>query len=534
MAVVTNSAEHSCLRVAVCVEGSVVRRWVRELLDAILSSEKLELVAVVARAADRPPGRRSEAAYEALDRRLFGRPEDALTPADVSELLDDKPLASALEGSGPVDVILDLAPGPAPPVPNPAPRYGVWGVRLGDGERPSSPPYFRETFDGKRLSSAAVEMLPRNGDPGHVLFRGIWATDRLSPHRNHVAASWRVGDAILGRLLGLQAHGPGYIASLPTYPGGAEDEVAASAQPSTSDLVRYVVSLSVGLVRRKAAKRLGFDQWCIAYRRRGAVPLYAGDASGFRFLLPPRDCFFADPFVMERDGRHYAFFEYYSDRTGKGVISCLELEDDLRPVPRTVLEREYHLSYPFIFSCEDETYMIPETSENRTVELYRALEFPNRWTLDTVLIEDVAAVDATLARHDGRFWMFANVVSRGRTSEDELFLFTSERLRGPWVPHPMNPVVSDVRTARPAGRILVRDGHLIRPGQDSSDGYGCAITLNRIEELSETSYREVPVARIEPKWLEGTDGTHTYNSDDDYEVLDARRRLWRRTLRRWR
>jgi hypothetical protein len=296
-----------------------------------------------------------------------------------------------------------------------------------------------------------------------------------------------------------------------------------------------VVSLSLGLVRRKAAKRLGFDQWCLAYRRRGAVPLDAGDASGFRFLLPPRDCFFADPFVMERDGRHYVFFEYYSNHTRKGVISCLELEDDdPRPVPRTVLEREYHLSYPFVFSCGDETYMIPESSENRTVELYRSVEFPNRWTLDTVLLEDVAAFDATLARHDGRFWMFANVVSRGRTSQDELFLFTSERLRGPWVSHPMNPVVSDVRAARPAGRILVRDGHLIRPGQDSSDGYGSAITLNRIEELSQTSYREVPVARVEPKWPEAADGIHTYNIDDGYEVLDARRRLWRRTSRRWR
>lgn len=507
-------------------------RWVRELLDAIRLSAKLELVVVAVRDPGRSVARRSDAAYEAFDRRVFGRHDDALAPAGVWDLLPDDPLACVFERSGRFDVILDLAPGPARHAPNPAHRYRVWTFRLGDPGRSSRPPYFSEVFGGDRLATAAVEMLPRDGDAGHVLFRATWATDRLSPHRNHVAASWRVGDAILARLLQLQEHGPSCIASLPTYREPADDGAVAYAEPSTPGLLRGVVPLTLGLIRRKVAKRLRYDQWHIAYRRRGPVPLDAGDASGFRFLLPPRDHFFADPFVIERDARHYVFFEDYSYRTGKGVISCMELGNDPRPPIRIVLDREYHLSYPFVFTCGEETYMIPETSENRRVELYRAVEFPNRWALDAVLIEDIAAIDATLARHNGRFWMFANVVSRGRTSEDELFLFMSERLRGPWVPHPMNPVVADVRTARPAGRIFVRNGHLIRPGQDSSLGYGYAITLNHIQELSETSYREVPVGRIEAQRLEGALGTHTYNADDGYEVLDARRRAWRRKVPR--
>ena len=44
----------------------------------------------------------------------------------------------------------------------------------------------------------------RHGD-GHVLYRAYWATDWLSPHRNRVAACWRLGDATLGRLLGPDA-----------------------------------------------------------------------------------------------------------------------------------------------------------------------------------------------------------------------------------------------------------------------------------------------------------------------------------------
>lgn len=528
-----DSLKRAALRVAAIVDGKVVPRWIRVLLDAIHASEKLELALVMVRESTRAPRPGLYAAYEALDRRLFGSPGDALAAVDVSDLLQQEGVATALHEAGPLDVILQLTSDGKERMQPAAPRYGVWAIRFGDNGRCARPPYFWEIFDRDDLSGAVVERSPSERDGGHVLFRGLWATDRLSPHRNHVAASWRIGDAILARLRGLQEYGPSFIVSLPTFHEAARGHPTAYCAPSTVTLVRYLASLGTGLVRRKLRKRLLRDQWCIAYRRRRAVPPYAGDFSGFQLLMPPRERFFADPFVIERDGRHYVFFEDYLYRTGKGVISCIELGREPLPSPRVVLERDYHLSYPFVFTCAGEAYMIPESSENATVELYRALEFPHHWTREAVLIEGMEAIDPTLLRHDGRFWLFANVVSRGRTTQDELFLFISQSLHGPWVPHPMNPIVSDVRAARPAGRIFRRDRQLIRPGQDSSQGYGHAITLNRIEELSEVSYREVPVGRIEPHWLADNGGNHTYNLDEGYEVLDARRLLWRRGIR-WR
>jgi hypothetical protein len=50
--------------------------------------------------------------------------------------------------------------------------------------------------------------------------------------------------------------------------------------------------------------------------------------------------------------------------------------------PFAVLERSYHLSYPFIFRWGSDIFMIPETSDNRTVEVYRAVEFPGKWELE--------------------------------------------------------------------------------------------------------------------------------------------------------
>ena len=99
----------------------------------------------------------------------------------------------------------------------------------------------------------------------------------------------------------------------------------------------------------------------------------------------------------------------------------------------------------------------------------------------------------------------------------------------PGVPHPRNPVVSDVRRARPAGRVLERDGCLLRPAQDGSGAYGRRIIWNRIEVLTPTDYRETPIGSIEPGWLPGVVCTHTYNTDGRFEALDGvryERRPW--------
>jgi hypothetical protein len=48
--------------------------------------------------------------------------------------------------------------------------------------------------------------------------------------------------------------------------------------------------------------------------------------------------------------------------------------------PQRVLEEPHHLSYPFVFEQDGQIWMIPESGAARNVSLYRAVEFPHRWT----------------------------------------------------------------------------------------------------------------------------------------------------------
>jgi hypothetical protein len=251
------------------------------------------------------------------------------------------------------------------------------------------------------------------------------------------------------------------------------------------------------------------------------------DAAEFRTIVPPVGRNYADPFIFERDGKHYLFFEEWGAGP-KGVITCIEIgEDGEAGEPEVVLERPYHLSYPQVFECSGDIYLLPETSRNNRIELYRASNFPTGWQLAEVLVDRVPAVDATLLQHGGKFWLFAAGVGGADLKLTELSLFYADSLFGKWKSHPKNPIVCDIRCARPAGRILSYGSQLIRPGQDCSTYYGYAVSLNRIERLTEYDYRETHMGMILPNWMPGIYRTHTLNQDTRFQVLDAKGRLSR-------
>ena len=168
--------------------------------------------------------------------------------------------------------------------------------------------------------------------------------------------------------------------------------------------------------------------------------------------------------------------------------------------------------------------MIPESSAARQVELHRAVAFPHTWERAAILLHDVSAVDTTIFAHDGLLWLFACVAAPAASAADELHVFWAEAPRGPWRPHACNPVVSDVRCARPAGAIQRWGARIVRPGQDCSRCYGGAISFREIDMLSPTAYAEHEIDRLEPGDLDDARATHTYAADGRFEAIDLRRR----------
>lgn len=239
-------------------------------------------------------------------------------------------------------------------------------------------------------------------------------------------------------------------------------------------------------------------------------------------LVAPGNDYWADPYPVIEEGRRFLFAEELVGASGKGIIVCLELLDEGRAVRHgVVLDEDAHLSYPQVFQWEGAWYMTVESCEANRVSLYLAEEFPLRWRRVADLIEGRECVDPTLHHQDGTWYLFANISESGGGLSDELFLFTSDALAGPYRPHPANPVLSDARMSRPAGRLFRHGGRLVRPAQCCVPIYGTAVVFNEVLEMTPERYRERPMATLEPNAMPGLDGCHTYNAWDGFEALDA-------------
>jgi hypothetical protein len=245
----------------------------------------------------------------------------------------------------------------------------------------------------------------------------------------------------------------------------------------------------------------------------------------FNWMKAPKDKFWADPFVITKDGFHYIFIEEYLYKTGKGHISVLKLNDKGELLSNEMLiEKPYHMSYPNVFMQGDSYYMVPETGSNNTIELYKCTEFPNKWEFVKNIMENISAKDTTFFFYNDKWWLFTSIIERNSAtiSFNELFLYFSDDLfSSNWQSHPQNPIVSDQKLSRSAGKIFINENKIYRPSQDCSGIYGRALNINCITKLSETEYEEVFVSKTEPTWDKKIKGIHTYNFDDKITVMDA-------------
>jgi hypothetical protein len=404
-------------------------------------------------------------------------------------------------------------------------KHGIWSFHHGDNrEYRGAPPGFWEMYEQNPVTGSILQILTEELDGGRVIYRSLSATDFRSLYLTLNPLYWKTAAFALRRLRDLHRFGWSFLSSLEEFNEPDSYKKVIYRTPDTPIMVRFLARLLVKKLFHGVRNVLFKErtQWFIACRTRSALRTALTDRQGFRAVDSPDGHFYADPSLFQANGKSYVFFEDFEFTRNRACISGAELTSDGRVgAVFKVLEKDYHLSYPFIFEYHNETYLIPESRARETVELYRAVKFPHKWELVKFLAENVRAVDSTIFDYSGKLWLFTNIAQPGASTFDELHLFYADDLTGIWTPHPKNPIVSDVRRARPAGALFFEREMLVRPSQDCTLRYGRAISFNHVTTLSETDYSEVPIGRIEPDWHRGSICTHTYNRSKNFEVIDG-------------
>lgn len=267
--------------------------------------------------------------------------------------------------------------------------------------------------------------------------------------------------------------------------------------------------------------------WHVGWRfNDGAGVWQTGDLSGppWNVLGDPGNHFYADPFPITWRGRTFVFFEDLDHRVGKGIISAIEF-GDTGPIGEVVpvLEEPWHLSYPFLIEDDGELWMIPESSLHGDVALYKCVRFPDKWERHATLLSGLELADATITQHNGLNYLFGAWRDGAGGYSDSLAIYYADHLLGPWRPHASNPVLIDRASTRPAGNFVTLDGKLWRPVQDCADGYGAALALAEIVELSPTTFRQLVRHALRPGPAWPGRKLHTLNRCGRLEVIDGSR-----------
>ncbi len=200
--------------------------------------------------------------------------------------------------------------------------------------------------------------------------------------------------------------------------------------------------------------------------------------------------FVADPFMIEVNHIWYMFFEVMNKQNRKGEIGFAISNNGLEWIyQQIVIAEPFHLSYPYIFKWTSDYYMIPESYQAGCIRLYKAVEFPTRWAFIGNLLSGPYYADSSLFHYDNKWWLFAE--TNPDLKHDTLRLYYAENLTGPWFEHTGSPLIAgNAHVARPAGRILIFDGRIIRYAQDCDPIYGTQVRAFEITALTVTSYQE--------------------------------------------
>ena len=287
----------------------------------------------------------------------------------------------------------------------------------------------------------------------------------------------------------------------------------------TSVRVQQFISTRVdGLLRRLK------ERFEIRICKDGAAPL----------TVPcPASRYFADPFLVARGERRHLFFEDFDHAANRGRISALAIEGEgpglEKGPPVPVLERRFHLSYPFLFEHEGELFMIPESHQNRTVDIYHCERFPDRFRLRRRVLWDIDAADSTLLVDQGMYWLFTSVRDAASRSGRSLAIFYADDLfEGDFHPHPVNAQRLYAGGANQSGRCagpFVREGDSwLRPTQVNPDYYGQGLEWRRIVTLTKDAYVEEPCAAPAGRGVPHGVSSHHISTLDRLTAFDVRTR----------
>jgi len=391
-----------------------------------------------------------------------------------------------------------------------APKYGIWSFHHGDPKKyRGGPPGFWEVLKGDSVNGVILQQLTEKLDGGLLLKEGSFKTISHSYSNN------------LYQLLEGSKIWPSQVVQSILLDSAQElrsRQIETSApiyKPPSSLIVLKLLLLEFqNTIRFHYNALFKAEKWNIGTINTSIESLLENDITEINWWKEaPSHSYFADPFV-DPENKEKVLVELYDYKKQKGKIAAISKDAK----NTEVLELESHLSYPFTFKYNGKNYLLPENFEAQEVKLY---EVSNGKTIHPTTLLKGKWVDPSLIYENGYWWLFCTEKEK---ANENLFLFYAETLDKTFTPHPLNPVLTDIKSARPAGKPFQKGDDWYRLGQNCSNTYGGSIQIKKIEKISITEYQESFVKEIHPlNTSKYNKGLHTLSPFGEQTLVDGKR-----------
>ena len=268
--------------------------------------------------------------------------------------------------------------------------------------------------------------------------------------------------------------------------------------------------------------RIFAESWNVAWRKIDAGNIMNNKKEKFNIIKNNLLYWAADPFLFEYQNDTYIFAELYDYIHCRGTIGYCKLNENGKMRWKKIIIEDYHLSYPYITTQGNDIYIIPESGENNSLYVYKAINFPDKWEKAYMIRRKVKYGDTTPFKYKNHNYALTYDVSDNNIYK--LVLLDLEDKNNDTVVG-----IDEFGDRRPAGKIKFEDNYLLRPAQNCEHKYGEGIIFYKGGISAENKYFEKEILRVDPYCFKYSkdiylDGMHTYNSINKYEVIDIKTR----------
>lgn len=248
------------------------------------------------------------------------------------------------------------------------------------------------------------------------------------------------------------------------------------------------------------------------------------------YWLTKKYHFQADPFLIEKKGMLYVFYEALNHTWIKGHIRCriLQLNENLGFTELEdfalddINQLNCHLSFPFLWQENDDIYLMPESHEAGQVCLFKATEFPKKWQKVATMVDGQKLIDSILLKDDKTYFLIS---SEHKSLQRKIY--TASQLTHDWQPLNTNIKIDNVHR-RLGGSIfyLKNQPYLICQETDHKE-YGKSLFIKQLMRPNandlEHGWQEQTIINITSQSKRYPDGIHTLNIGEKYIIMDAKR-----------